>query len=50
MPLMQIRYGGTLLEKTWGWIEYQPSTSDEKPGIQAIATTSNDLLPDEKHS
>ena len=23
---------------------------DEKPGIQAIATTSNDLLPDEKHS
>lgn len=23
---------------------------DEKPGIQAIATTSDDLLPDEKHS
>ncbi len=23
---------------------------DEKPGIQAIATTSSDLLPDEKHS
>ena len=23
---------------------------DEKPGIQAIATTSNDLLPDEKHN
>lgn len=23
---------------------------DEKPGIQTIATTSNDLLPDEKHS
>lgn len=23
---------------------------DEKPGIQAIATTSDDLMPDEKHS
>ena len=23
---------------------------DEKPGIQAIATASKDLLPDEKHS
>jgi len=23
---------------------------DEKPGIQAIATTSEDLLPDENHS
>ena len=23
---------------------------DEKPGIQATATTSDDLMPDEKHS
>lgn len=47
---MQFDEDGNLIPWEKGGTIIHVLSYDEKPGIQAIATTSNDLLPDEKHS
>ena len=47
---MRFDEDGNLIPWEEGGTTIHVLSYDEKPGIQAIATTSNDLLPDEKHS